>query len=547
MRRRILAAGAACLLAVLSACGGLGESGPAKEEITAEPSATEADPTEEEKTDMGTAAFDWSAHRAEQPTVTVHDPSIFRDRDGRYYIVGTHLTSARSEDLVHWEQTDTVFRSSIDGDSMKQVRAYNDDFKAGSPVGYLWAPDLIYNEKMQKYCVYLSANGDHWQSNIVLLTGDNPEGPFTYAGSVVYGGFTPDNWTETDVPRVLGLDPAKEELPQRYVLNGVANEHWGDKFPNCIDPCVFYDEEGQLWMSYGSWSGGIFLLKLDEETGLRDYREEYPTEKHSDSYFGRIIAGGAYVSGEGSYIKHIGDHYWLFLSYGNLEAKGGYNIRVFRSEQPEGPYVDERGNTPFYDSYVFNYNFPTGVRLFGAYQWDTAETGLVAQGHNSALVDADGRAYIVFHTRTDNGTEYHYVRIHPLFVNEKGWLVAAPYRTNGEQLPEQGLPREEIIGDYDVILHRLDVDYEHYGKNRPEQIRLNEDGSISGAYGGNWEVTEGTSYVTLDLVSETEKESDTYAGVCLTMTVDDTDVETPVFTALGEKNQLSLWGTRHVP
>ena len=31
------------------------------------------------------------------------------------------------------------------------------------------------------------------------------------------------------------------------------------------------------------------------------------------------------------------------------------------------------------------------------------------------------------------------------------------------------------------------------------------------------------------------------------MTVDDTDVETPVFTALGEKNQLSLWGTRHVP
>ena len=163
MRRRILAAGAACLLAVLSACGGLGESGPAKEEITAEPSATEADPIEEEKTDMGTAAFDWSAHRAEQPTVTVHDPSIFRDRDGRYYIVGTHLTSARSEDLIHWEQTDAVFRSSIDGESMKQVRAYNDDFKAGSPVGYLWAPDLIYNEKMQKYCVYLSANGDHWR------------------------------------------------------------------------------------------------------------------------------------------------------------------------------------------------------------------------------------------------------------------------------------------------------------------------------------------------------------------------------------------------
>lgn len=40
-----------------------------------------------------------------------------------------------------------------------------------------------------------------------------------------------------------------------------------------------------------------------------------------------------------------GEYYYLFLSYGNLEAKGGYNVRIYRSERPDGDYVDEKGNT----------------------------------------------------------------------------------------------------------------------------------------------------------------------------------------------------------
>lgn len=478
--------------------------------------------------------------------VTVHDPSIFLDKDGKYYIVGTHITSARSDDLFNWTQTDTEFRNALSSETMSSIRAYNDDFAAGSPVGYLWAPDMIYNEAMQKYCIYLSANGDHWQSNIVLLTGDSVEGPFEYAGSVVYGGFTADNWKETDVAQALGLDAETDSLPDRYILNGVANDHWGDKFPNCIDPCVFYDQDGKLWMSYGSWSGGIFLLALDEETGLRDYSVTYPTEKHSDSYFGTLIAGGSYVSGEGSYIQYMNGYYWLFMSYGNLEANGGYNIRVFRSENPEGPYIDKRGNSAFYDSYAQNYNFPTGERLFGAYKWNTADVGMVSQGHNSAFIDNDGKAYIVFHTRTTNGTEYHYVRIHQLFINEEGWLVAAPYRTCGETLSENGLERSAVVGEYDVILHRLDIDYASKEVAVPETITLNEDGTITGAFGGTWELTENTPYITLDLEAEHDKESDSYKGVLLEMTVDDLDVTTVVFTVLGSRNQLTMWGSRRI-
>lgn len=468
-------------------------------------------------------------------TVSVHDPSIFKDIDGTYYIVGTHITNASSDDLFDWEDRTTDFRASLSDETIAMIRQWNDD-ENGEWYGYLWAPDIIYNETMGKYCIYLSANGDNWKSNIVLLTGDSIYGPFEYAGSVVYGGFNADTFSLTDAGEVLGTDT----IPERYVTYGVDNKKWGDMYPNCIDPCVFYDEEGNLWMSYGSWSGGIFMLELDEETGLRDYNVSYDTGTHSDAYFGKLIAGGSYVSGEGSYIQHIGDYYYLFISYGNLEAAGGYNVRVFRSKTPDGDYVDELGNTPYYDTYSFNYNSGIGIRLFGGYKWKTMSVGQVAQGHNSAFVDDDGKAYIVFHTRTTNGSEGHYVKIHQLFVNKEGWLVAASYATDGETLREDGYDISEVLGEYEVIVHDLEIDYKSLDYNTPHNITLNEDGTISGYYDGTWSLEEGTPYITLSF------NGDTYSGVTVSMNVEGSSVETMTFTALGLESQITVWGSKVV-
>ena len=123
---------------------------------------------------------------------------------------------------------------------------------------------------------------------------------------------------------------------------------WGERWPHTRDPDVFFDEEGKLWLCDGSWSGGIWMLELDEETGLRDYDVEYPSVNGSsngvtsDPYFGKKIAGGYYVSGEGPYIEHIGNWYYLFVSYGFFSPDGGYEMRVFRSDKPDGPYKDSK-------------------------------------------------------------------------------------------------------------------------------------------------------------------------------------------------------------
>lgn len=468
--------------------------------------------------------------------ITNHDPSIFRDLDGTYYIFGTHMGAGYTEDLYNWKDFSSAYKATYTEETIKQIRAWNKDESTGNWVDYLWAPDIIYNEVMGKYCIYLSANGDNWKSNIVLLTADTIEGPYQYEGSIVYGGFDETNFGQTDAPKVLET----QEVPERYIKNGIANRKWGDKWPNCIDPCVFYDKNGKLWMAYGSWSGGIFILELDENTGLRDYSVTYETNDHSDAYFGKKIAGGAYVSGEGAYIQCVGDYYYLFVSYGNLEAAGGYNVRVYRAEEPDGEYVDMLGNSSLFDEYVFNYNLSTGVRLMGGYKWRNFNSGQVAQGHNSAFVDADGRAYMVYHTRTSNGTEGHFVKVHQLFTTKEGWLVAAPYQTTGEKLNASGYTAAQIAGEYELIIHELEIDYKNLETKKPEFITLSEDGKISGAYEGTWSVEPGTSYIVLSFNGQD------YSGVTLSMNIEYTSIETMVFTAVGLKNQVTIWGSRVV-
>ena len=55
--------------------------------------------------------------------------------------------------------------------------------------GNMWAPDVVYNKEMKKWCMYLSINGDSWYSSIIMLTSDFIVGPYTYQAPVVISGF----------------------------------------------------------------------------------------------------------------------------------------------------------------------------------------------------------------------------------------------------------------------------------------------------------------------------------------------------------------------
>lgn len=114
-------------------------------------------------------------------------------------------------------------------------------------------------------------------------------------------------------------------------------------------------------MSYGSWLGGIWILQLDENTGLRDYTVDYgvngdgTANKEKDYYFGKKLAGGNFVSGEASYVEYIDGYYYLFVTYGGLTADGGYQMRIFRSSNPDGPYKDYKDKEAIFRNNMTNF------------------------------------------------------------------------------------------------------------------------------------------------------------------------------------------------
>ena len=496
---------------------------------------------------------------------SVHDPSIVKDpKTGMYYVFGTHLSFAKSKNLMEWDGVYT----NINEDYEKLFKEPWDGWAEPATAedvtlfGRLWAPDVIWNDTMKKWCMYMSVDGDSWTSSICLLTADDIEGPYEYKGVVVYSGMNNSekhvDEKKTDIYKVLGegadLSPYKSTAYSCI---------------NAIDPNVMFDDDGELYMTYGSWSAGIYQLKLDKSTGLRDYNTTYETKRDvSDAYFGTKIAGGYYCSGEGPYILHTGGYYYLFLSYGGLNAVEGYQMRIYRSENISGPYTDQNGvsaiRTEREDMIMKDY----GMRLFGSYNMYGIETVQVAQGHNSAFVDDDGKIFVVYHSRfqSDDGTsEFHHVKVHQLFINTDGWLVAAPYEYSGETISDIGYAMEDMAGTYEFIYHEPTSYYKVAGDKQlgiigrsskgrsfkgtksvtigkhisefsfdvefkqesADTVTLNEDGTVTGAFSGKW--SHDKEKMTLDLGN-----GYVFNGVFLKQANEDSRDMTMTFTAAGK-------------
>jgi len=512
--------------------------------------------------------------------VSVHDPSIVKDTEtGKYYIFGSHRAWAESDDLISWKS----FSNNINSD-YKEIFAepwgkFAWTQNNNKVDGNLWAPDVIYNPTMNKWCMYMSVNGDDHHSTIVLLTADEAKGPYTYVDEVVFSGAegstsgTGESMT-VKASKVAKAGNQKFELDVKITFaeasGGLTRYEFSDMGQvlsaddnysrytdtgfsriNCIDPCVNFDEDGNLWMVYGSWSAGIYQLKLDVNTGLRDYNYTYETERNvSDAYLGTKIAGGHYNSGEGGYIFKAGNYWYFFVSYGNLEASGGYNMRVYRSTDINGPYEDMNGKSPIFTSWEgsvgyngnntpYKYNTSRGLKIFGSYKIYGSARVEVAQGHNSCFVDEDGKIYLVYHTRFKDSGEGHEVRVHQMFINEDGWLVATPYAYSGETLPENGYDKSQVTGTYEFVIHnpsRVYVAGNEDGIMKPVKITLNADGTVSGEKTGTWTMSGANVTITVDNVE--------YKGVFIEQKNElSTKDMTMTFTVAGKNT--TAWGVKN--
>lgn len=464
---------------------------------------------------------------------SVHDPSVLKVGD-TYYIYGSHMAAAKSTDLKSWQRIADGYKdfNPVFG---QIYSVYDEAFAwAGAPSSlnptddaengggeHVWAPDVIYNKSMGKYVMYYCTTSNWNTSTLCYGVCDTPDGPFEWQGNLIYSGFTPDTIGSTDV-----LDVVSEDYAASYYYRGSGYNY--KTCPNAIDPSVFYDNDGRMWMVYGSWSGGIFLLELDPDTGLVIHPQE-DRENNVDPYFGKRLLGGDHKSIEAPYILCTENYYYLFVSYGSLTREGGYQIRVFRSEAPDGPYVDMNGGTPYGGGHA-----AFGLKLSGNYDLPSLPRAYMATGHNSALVDDDGKCYVVYHTRFDNGTEAHSPRAHQFLVNKEGWPCMLPYQTQGETACESGYIGDSVVGRYYMINQGTDISKDIA---EPVILYLLENGAACTADAvGTWTMDDGTYYMTVTLGENT------FSGVFCEM-LDEAGTQCMTFSAVGGNE--SVWGVKY--
>ena len=391
--------------------------------------------------------------------LAVHDPSVIKTGDS-YYVFGSHLAAAKSTDLMNWQyvtRTEPELDADgnpvldADGNPVTNTRVANDATDAnplfdtmssqmaegfawtGTDVKGSWAADVIELKDGKFYFYYDFCNNpasgvcDAPRSFIGVAVADSVEGPFVDKGVFLRSGMTSD-----EIAQGLGPD-------------GVTAFD-GATMPNTIDPDVFYDKDGQLWMVYGSYFGGIWILKMDEETAK-------PTPGQG---YGKRLTGGNFYANEGAYILYSPEteYYYLFTSIGGFNATGGYNIRVSRSVNPDGPYLDASGNDM---STVFDDPQSYGNKVLGGFEFvaekgdQGSSDGYLSPGHNSAYYDATtGKHLLITHTRFPERGEQHSIRVHEMFVNNDGWLVVSPHR----YAPVAGdnvVDAVDLAGDYRFI------------------------------------------------------------------------------------------------
>ena len=349
--------------------------------------------------------------RDRNPCFESHDPSMMYDPvSGLYYSYSTDtaLTSVyrqgipirRSRDLVHFEFVGYAL-------SEQAIRQGRDNGRGHRPTGGFWAPYVEYAGG--EYRMYYSATKAFGssESRIWLAVAAHPEGPFENRGVVM------DTW------------------------------HTADTNPNAIDAHVADTPEGRKYFVYGSFFGGIFIKELHPATGMPVNPDPH--------YQGSRIAyrpGNSHVDGpEGAAVifqPQLG-YYYLFLSYGWLGDD--YDIRVGRSREITGPYLDYQGRSLDGES--------LGMKLAGSYRfraenpraakdvsgWSFA--GFRGPGHGVPFHDPVSAQYFFIHHVRDGAEVFrrreperdsyrmHYMVVRRMFFLD-GWPVFSPQPYAGE-------------------------------------------------------------------------------------------------------------------
>lgn len=324
----------------------------------------------------------------------VHDPALTEvviDGIRYYYMVQTGWEGGniirRSTDLIRWEY---LGKTTPTAENMEAYgwTAVNDWMLKEAANCQYWAADLV-----------PAANGGYWL--------------YTCLVNAAY-----DEEKHDRVCIVLAWSPTLEARSFRYVgcvLQSVSDYAQDALYYNIValDPQVVYDAEGNMYLTYGSFGAGIYMLELDSETGLRkDGQSEWLDEATVNTYMEEARA------------TEIGDSHSYYGTHLTYCAEGSVITHQYDVE-----LVSEDGEvTQVYDDYYYlmtclgvlsrNYVLFTAksdtIDSFTNLSGDPMASGWIGKELVTGLFpplsgyrsDLDRQEYITTADRIDGSTEY---------------------------------------------------------------------------------------------------------------------------------------------
>ncbi len=298
--------------------------------------------------------------------VIAHDPVMIRQDDTYYlFTTGPGVTVWSSPDMKIWSRESAVF----------------DPYPAWAPEeiagfqGHIWAPDISYHDG--RYYLYYSISAFGKNTSAIGL-----------ATNVTLHPDDPDfKWEDHGI--VLQSFP------------GLTN--W-----NAIDANIIEDDDGTGYMSFGSFWGGLQLVRLTPDrmaidgdiddvqmiASRRTAKPEANGKKESAAPGSNAI--------EAPFIFKHNDYFYLFASidYCCRGPESTYKMIVGRSKSLTGPYVDRED--------VLLTRGGGTLLLAGDENWHGV-------GHN-AVVHFDGTDYLVFH-----GYDAHEDGVPKLLIRTLAW------------------------------------------------------------------------------------------------------------------------------
>ena len=498
---------------------------------------------------------------------------------------GQGITIWQSDDLVNWKDVGKVFtrenapkilnvgprgwsydfnfvtvndKGEYEFQTERKPGANNYRLGGGQP---FWAPCIYYNAADKTYYLYYSCSAYGTRNSFIGCA------------------------------KSKTLDKGWEDCGQ------LIHTRTGDgKQFNAIDPTVFWDQTGRLWMIYGSFFGGIAIVELNPEDpskllhpgthgktiACRGYKKVYEQDG---------FQGNPTVSVDGQRFTAYGIEgasivfypktrcYYLFVSYDRLDWT--YHVRVGRSKDVEGPYLDYNGKPLVYDQEKQGPEEVNGTKLIGPYRWKSTGTGWGGTGHTTLFRNDPKSNYseLFFGSNCKwQGVPGSFLGLRRVFWSKDGWPLLSPCIYGGEDLKigsgvkvvdgkrtwgkniveKDGILNSGESAQWDFIVFSVTDDTTFRRTDESTIYTLKKDGTIDG--GGKWELDDDKSitmfadglyggYVGFDngIIMRVELPGGVKAdGFCAYGWDQDRKCQTVFFTGLTDKG-VAVWGQRIPP